>query len=295
MSATKDLPVVKSSAAWIEYFLANLQGLREIPWAQGVGTTSGELAEIADSLRAWQLGETSDGSHLRAVARKHAEEIGDADFVEAMELFIAEEQRHGETLGRFLDLAGVARAQSDWGDTLFRAFRHCLANMETFTTPVVMAETHALLYYNAIRQATGCPVLRKICEQLLSDEVPHVRMQCERLAILHRHRPRWLRGLTMLLHRVFFTGVTLAIWVGHRRALKAGGYGFGRFWKTAWTKMNWAWRMMDPTGYRWEDEALPLAPISKTGSTSASWEPNRNTKTAPRAVPARRAGSGSAS
>jgi hypothetical protein len=126
--------------------------------------------------------------------------------------------------------------------------------MESWTTPVIMVETHALLYYNAIRLATNCPVLRKICEQILADEVPHIRMQCERLAILHRHRPCALRAITMLLQRLFFTGVTLAIWVGHRRALRAGGYGFTRFWTSAWSKMNHAWRTMDPRRYAWKEE-----------------------------------------
>jgi hypothetical protein len=114
-----------------------------------------------------------------------------------------------------------------------------------------------LLYYNAIRLATNCPVLRKICEQILADEIPHIRFQCERLAMIHKDRPRWLRALTMLLHRVFFTGTTLAIWLGHRRALKAGGFHFGRFWRTASAKMNWAWRLMDPAGYEWETHAEP--------------------------------------
>jgi hypothetical protein len=205
-------------------------------------------------LRAWQLGESSDGSHLRAIARRHAEAIGDPDFVEMMECFIAEEQRHGATLGQFLDACNVPRAKENWGDSAFRFFRHCLGNMETFTTPVIMAELNALVYYNAIRKATNCPVLRRICEQLLADEIPHIRLQCERLAILHRHRPSWLRALTIFAQRVFFTGVTLAIWVGHRRALRAGGYGFGRFWKSAWARMNHAWRLMDPAGYCWSAE-----------------------------------------
>ena len=127
--------------------------------------------------------------------------------------------------------------------------------MEIWTTPVLMAETHALIYYNAIRQASHCPVLRGICEQLLADEIPHIRFQCERLAIILHDRPRWLRVLTMLLHRVFFIGVTLAIWVGHRRALRAGGFGFGRFWRSAWARMRYSWRLMDPEGYRWESGA----------------------------------------
>ena len=102
--------------------------------------------------------------------------------------------------------------------------------METWTTPVLMAEVHSLIFYNAIRQATGCTVLKGIREH---------------------DRPTWLHALTKLLHRVFFLGTTLAIWVGHRRALKAGRYGFGRFWHTAWAKMGHAWRMMDPACYRW--------------------------------------------
>ena len=35
-----------------------------IPWEAGAGVTPEELAEIVGSLRAWQLGETSDGSRL---------------------------------------------------------------------------------------------------------------------------------------------------------------------------------------------------------------------------------------
>ena len=256
-----DLPAVESSAYWRDYFVANRSNLRAIPWDQ-LAITPAELAEIADSLCAWQLGESSEGTHLRAVARKYADEIGDPDFADAMDLFIKEEQRHGATLGRFLDLAGVPRKSADLGDSCFRFFRHFLGNMETWTTPVLMAEVHALVYYNAIRQASACPALRAVCAQLLTDEVPHIRFQCERLAILHRDRPALLRALTMLVHRLFFTGVTLMIWLGHRRALRAGGYGFAQFWRSAWTKMNWAWRLMDPNVYRWE-----VGPIRRPAET----------------------------
>jgi hypothetical protein len=247
----------QTSAQWCDYFRANADAQCDIPWNTGIQITPEELAEIVASLRAWQLGETSEGRHLLNAARRYAEHVGDPDFVTAIELFIKEEQRHGEMLGRYLDLTGVERKKSDWGDTLFRAARYFLPNMESWTTPVIMVETHALLYYNAIRLATNCPVLRKICEQILADEIPHIRFQCERLAMIHKDRPRWLRALTMLLHRVFFTGTTLAIWLGHRRALKAGGFHFGRFWRTASAKMNWAWRLMDPAGYEWETHAEP--------------------------------------
>jgi hypothetical protein len=251
------LPAVQTSAQWCDHYRANADQQRHIPWEEGFGISADELAEIVESLRGWQLGETSDGGHLLAAARNHAEKMGDPDFIQAVEGFIAEEQRHGEYQGRFLDMAGVPRKQSDWGDSLFRTARYWFPSMEVWVTPVVMVETHALVYYNAIRQATNCQVLRNICTQILADEVHHVRFQCERLAILLRDRPRWLCVLTMLLHRFLFTGITLAIWAGHGRALKAGGYGFGRFWRTVWAKMNDAWRIMDPKSYRWDVDTAP--------------------------------------
>ena len=259
------LPLVRSSPEWVAYFERNAAELRPVPWEAGAGVTDAELAKIAASLRGWQLGETSDGSHLLAAARQYASAIGDPEFIDAVRLFIAEEQRHGGNLGRFLDLAGVERASSDWGDTVFRAVRYALPRMEVWATPVVMVETHAMVYYNAVRRATRSPVLRAICEGILADEVAHIRFQCERLAILHRRRPGWLRKLTMGLHRLLFAGITVAVWVGHRRALQTGGYDFGHFWRAAWGKMRFAWRAMSPDAYRWAEQPRPNPALHLTG------------------------------
>lgn len=87
---------------------------------------------------------------------------------------------------------------------------------------------------------------RAICTQILADEVPHLRFQCERLAILLRCRSRPLLGLTMLGQRLGFLIVVLLVWVGHRQALRAGGYGWRRYWRAAWDRMNVCWRQMTP-------------------------------------------------
>src|SRR5690349_12954105 len=112
-------PFVRSSSEWIAWFAENAEHQRPILWEAGVGASEAEIAEIVPSLRAWQLGETSDGKHLLAAARQYATSIGDPDFEGAIRLFIREEQRHGENLGRFLDLAGASRARAEWGDSLF--------------------------------------------------------------------------------------------------------------------------------------------------------------------------------
>jgi hypothetical protein len=243
---------MKSSQEWVEYFQRNAENQRTINWKTGAGISAAELGSIAASLKAWQLGETSDGSHLMAAATNYASKVGDPDFVNAIRLFIFEEQRHGSNLGRFLDLAGVERTQSNWGDTLFRMIRYSIPSMEVWVTPVVMVETHAIIYFEALRRASRSTVLRQVCEQILADEVVHILFQCERLAILHKRRAAWLLMLTMVLHRIMFAGITLAVWAGHKKALRAGGFDFPRFWSGAWAKMRHAWRMMAPKQYEWD-------------------------------------------
>jgi hypothetical protein len=236
---------------WFAYFQENAARHRPIPWQSASVATAAELAAIAASLRAWQLGETSEGNHLRAAAARYSQQFGDAGYPAAVELFIREEQRHGELIGRFLDQVWIERATADWGDSLFRRARYYLTDMEFWTTPVVMVETLALVYYNAIRRATASAALSAICVQILSDEVPHLRFACERLATLYRRRSRFAFHITMIVHRLLFAGVATLVWLGHRKALRAGGYNWQRYWRTAWDRMNASWRLMEPARYHW--------------------------------------------
>jgi hypothetical protein len=243
----------RSGIEWLLYFRDNATRHFPVPRETSEQVKPTELAEIVASLRAWQLGETSEGNHLRAAAIGYAKRIGDDVYQLAVDLFIREEQRHGALLGRFLDSVGVERAKADWGDSLFRFARYFMRNMEVWTTPVVMVETLALVYYNAIRHATSSPMLGAICSRILSDEVPHLRFACERLASLYRNRNRLAFLLIMVAQRGLFAGVMLLVWIGHRRALRAGGYRWSRFWRSAWDRMAASWRLMDPARYDWSD------------------------------------------
>src|SRR5262249_9878366 len=157
---------VRTTADWLTYFRENAGRCRPIPWHRGAEATPAQLEAITRSLQAWQLGETSDGRHLRAASARYAARVGDLEYVALIDLFIGEEQRHGELLGRYLDLAGCGRIRTNWGDSLFRAVRYCIADIEVWTTPVVMVETLAMIYYNACRRATNSQVLCTICTQI---------------------------------------------------------------------------------------------------------------------------------
>ncbi|MGH7130122.1 MAG: hypothetical protein ACREIV_16240, partial [Planctomycetaceae bacterium] len=164
----------KSSAAWCRYFRRNARSLLPIPWETVKTITESEQLAVARSVQVFQRGESGEGRHLLNCATRHAEETGDQDYIEAARLFIREEQRHAAELGRFLDEAGIPRIGGTWTDGVFRWVRH-RAGLELTIAVLVTAEIIAKLFYAALRDATGCPALRRLCRQILRDEVAHVR------------------------------------------------------------------------------------------------------------------------
>src|SRR3954451_4250087 len=100
MSLPKPSVEFVGSVAWMQYFRFNAKTLLTIPWERGVFFTDETRAAIASSVQEFQLGESSEGKHLMACARRHAAAVNDPAYVEALGLFIAEENRHARDLGR---------------------------------------------------------------------------------------------------------------------------------------------------------------------------------------------------
>jgi hypothetical protein len=234
-----------SASQWCAYYRANAQRLLPLPWRWGAQLTDAERTAVAASIQDFQLGESSEGRNLLDRAAAYAEQSGDPDYLEAMRLFVGEEQRHAAVLGRYLDLAGIPRLQHSRLDGTFRRLRR-LAGLETAIGVLLTAETVGKVYYIALRRATGCPLLRRICDQLLRDEVQHMRFHAERLAILRRDRARWRVRLAHGWHRLLFGGTCLLVWGKHRCALRAGGFGMGSFWRACWQQMNRVLGIMTP-------------------------------------------------
>ncbi|MBI2823661.1 MAG: ferritin-like domain-containing protein [Planctomycetia bacterium] len=240
---------IRSSHEWCQYFLANAGALLEIAWEQGAGVTAVELDAIAESVREFQLGENAEGRHFVGSAKAYAARSGDYEYIDAVRLLIGEEQRHARTLAKFLELAGVPVAQRTTADALFRWLRK-RAGLEICVSVLLSAEVIAKVYYAALHDATGSPVLRRVCEQILRDEVEHVRFQAQRLALLRAGRPRILVLLGHAAHRAAFAGACLVVWWKHGRAMRAGGFGFRRYWREAWREMRQALVEMDPRRVR---------------------------------------------
>ena len=214
--------MLHSSYFWKLHFRDNLTKQR-VDWSIQPAITKQEKDNILYSLKAWQLGETSEGKHLLAAATRYADKIGDPEYVDAVKLFIKEEQKHGSNLGLYIDAIGEQRVKKDWGDTLFRKVRYLNTSMQLWTISVIIVESAAQVFYQALHDATNCRLLKSICHDIILDEAHHIKFQNERMHIIFQQKGFYNKALSLLLYSLLFFGTIHLIWLGHKKAFKAGG------------------------------------------------------------------------
>jgi hypothetical protein len=214
---------------WVRYFRANAAEPC-LPWDDGYRLSGAERAVVIESIQQFQLGENAQGKRLLERARTE-----DADYVQALRLFIQEEQRHSALLGRFLATQGASCLHRHWVHAAFRRLRG-LAGLEMRMRVLATAEVLAIPYYTALRDATGSPLLRSICNRILAEETEHLRFQAFTFGQLGSRRMAMLRALIRVLHRSLLHATTLLLWMQHRMVFRAGGYSLRGLWKQSATE-----------------------------------------------------------
>jgi len=217
-----------TSNYWIGHFKENANQKR-VNWATMPTITPEEIVLILPSLQAWQLGETSEGKHLIAASEKYANKTADPNYVAAVKLFIKEEQKHGNNLGQYLDAIGQPRVKQNWGDSLFRSVRYFNTNMELWTLAVIVVESTAQIFYQALKDATGCELLKSICDDILIDEAHHIIFQTERLAMIYDAKNSFSKAWRKTAYKYFFYFTSSLVYFAHRKLFKAGGNSFGSY------------------------------------------------------------------
>lgn len=213
-----------NSREWRDYFRQNRQDQIPVGWDEPVDVAAGARPALTRSLARFQLGESSEGRWLRRRVRQ----TGDAEYAEAIALFIGEEQKHAQLLARALERLGAARLRRHWSDSLFRLCRH-LPGFYGEISVLLMAEIVSLKYYSAVWNGTADAALRRVCEQILHDEKFHVRFHCE---YLHR---RWgrRRFIAPVLTAMFARASAFVAW-DHREALWVLGSSPEDFLEDSW-------------------------------------------------------------
>ncbi len=224
---------MRTSQKWFEHFSANIQ-IKRVDWLLVPSLKENERKNIVKSVQAWQLGETSDGFHLLKASRKYAIKIKDDYYIKAIELFIKEEQKHGNYLGKYLDMIGEKRIKKNWADTLFRKIRYYNSNMELWTLAVITVESTAQIFYQSLKDATRCTLLKQICTDILIDEAFHIDFQMERFLMIYERKNPVSKFLCFYVYKLFFFSTITVVWFAYRQCFKAGNTGLKRYYK----KMN---------------------------------------------------------
>lgn len=217
---------------WHQHFLDSRDTPDRLPWDDAAPLSGEERRVVASSIRQFQLGEWARGRGFLRRAAKHPVLSEDSWAIPALQLFIAEEQRHSAMLGQFLDREGIPRLTHDWADLVFRRLRK-LAGLEMCAMVLVTAEVLAVPFYQALRDATHSRLLRAICARILRDEVAHLQYQGLTLGLIRRDLSERARRMRSYGHAVLFHATALLLWCQHRQVFLAAGCKFGRFWADA--------------------------------------------------------------
>lgn len=212
---------------WSEYFEANRHRRIAIDWEKGVTLDSERRLAFTASLQRFQVGESGEGNHLK----KYAAQTGDKEYLQAIELFIAEENYHAQMLTRVLECLNAPLLKGHWTDAAFIIIRR-FSGLHMELIILMVAELIAKRYYRALHDGSHDENLRAMCVQILRDENAHVAFHCDTLnRAFARHSPfrrAWIRFWWKRFYRV----VCRVVAWDHRGVLQAAGVSVEE-WMTA--------------------------------------------------------------
>ena len=217
-----DSSVKYSYDEWLEFFRENDKHRLQIDFSQETTLSDETKALILPSISAFQVGEHSDGLHLLKAAEAFASLFDEPAYPNVMKLLIKEENFHSSYLGEFMRYHDLPLRKNNFLDRTFRRLRRC-SDLRPEVVTLVTAEIIALSYYSALSDATDSPALKRICAQMLHDELPHVIFQSYTLG--HFKVSRWLKLQRQFLMRA----ATLAVWTAYGKLFRAAGWTYSKF------------------------------------------------------------------
>ena len=175
-------------------------------------------AGLRASLPTFQIGETGTGSHLLTAAAK----VGDDDYVEALRLFVKEEQEHARLLALVCNELDIEMLDDHWTDGVFQFVRRAFGLRGEVLT-LLVAEFVSNRFYELLGEGVGDPVLSAIFEGIHQDELRHLDFHA---ATLPEHLNRWPTAIWKLARAIWLTlivGATAVVAVDHRKVIRACG------------------------------------------------------------------------
>lgn len=213
---------------WIKYFEYNNAHLLKLDFTNNTELSEEEKILITPSIKAFQIGEGSEGKHLSKVVKKFALKNNYEDYIEIMKWFILEENRHSQTLKKYMEIYDITPVSKLWIDNIFRLLRK-LIGLECEVIILVTAEMIALSYYTALSNATNSELLKTICKQMLNDELKHVVLQSNTLHRISKNRNKVTNGIVRNIRKIVMKMTVFVVWHKYKKIFINGKYSYKVF------------------------------------------------------------------
>ena len=171
---------------------------------------------LARSLAVFQLGEPGGGTVIEQAQRSQLSTIDD-NYVEALDLFVAEEHRHANLLAICVRMMGGELIRKNWTAKLF-VFGRRLIGLRFKILVLLAAEVIGLCFYRLI--ATRLPPcrMRDTLLQLVADEHSHLQFHCAFLK--GQVATPFQRAIFKWVWRTMMFCAGLVVLIDHRRTLR---------------------------------------------------------------------------
>lgn len=215
---------------WTAYFKYNNSHLLKLDFSNHSELADKEIKLITPSIQAFQIGEGSEGRHLFKEVEIFAEKNNYPEYKEIMKWFILEENRHSQTLKKYMEIYKIETVKGLWIDGIFRLLRK-LMGLECEVIVLVTAEMIALSYYTALANATDSRLLRTICAQMLNDELKHVVLQSDTLHRISKNRNRIVNNFVRAIRKCLMRCTVFIVWHQYKNLFIKGNFPYKRFKK----------------------------------------------------------------
>lgn len=187
-------------------------------------------ASVARSLAVFQLGESGGGTVVDQARNSHLPSL-DANYAEAIALFVAEEHRHAELLACCVRALRGRLIEANWTDRLF-VFGRRLVGLRLKITVLLAAEVVGICYYELLAAALPDGELTSVLREIAADEKAHLRFHCDFLRAQMQTRVH--RCIFIVTWRALMLAAMLVVLVDHRAALRDLGIAPGKVWSRWW-------------------------------------------------------------
>lgn len=204
------------SKKWLNYFEENRKTQAAIRLPEKIELPESMRLPLIRSLQRFQIGETGDGRHLK----KFASRVEDIHYLQCVNLFVREEQVHGQILAEVILSMDGSLLSWHWTDLAFIALRR-LFGLKTEIFIILIAEIIGKCFYRLIAEKVEDQLIANAFAVIVCDEIGHLRFHCE---FLQLQMSKFSRLLKKAVHSfwmlIFFAAVVVFVF-DHRRTLLA--------------------------------------------------------------------------